>query len=85
MPETLFLPTAKLLKQYGVAAEINFHINQPPVAFIRLCLDCGVNFTFASDAHDLSEIGDFAYHIDLLKQAGFDGNLQDILRHCLPE
>lgn len=25
------------------------------------------------------------YHIDLLKQAGFDGNLQDILRHCLPE
>jgi len=79
VPEALFLPTAKLLKQYGVAAEINFHTNLPPVAFIRICLDIGIKFTFASDAHDLSEIGDFAYHIDLLKQAGFDGNLSDIL------
>ncbi len=79
LPEALFLPTARLLKQYGVAAEINFHTNLPPVEFIRTCLGLGIRFTFASDAHDLSEIGDFAYHIDLLKQAGFDGDLHDIL------
>lgn len=79
IPESLFLPTAKLLKQYGVAAELNFHTHLPPVAFVRMCLDLDIKFTLASDAHDLSEIGDFAYHIDLLKQAGFDGNLRDIL------
>lgn len=79
VPEELFEPTAKLLKKYNVAAELNFHTNRPPVAFVKTCLDLDVHFTFASDAHDLSEIGDFAYHIDLLKQAGFDGDLGDIL------
>jgi histidinol phosphatase-like PHP family hydrolase/predicted phosphodiesterase len=81
LPEALFLPTAKLLKQYGVAAELNFHTHLPPVAFVRMCLDLGIKFTLASDAHDLSEIGDFAYHIDLLKQAGFDGDFGDVMLH----
>ncbi len=79
-PEELFVPMAELLRQYGVAAEINFHTNEPPVAFIRTCLDRGVKFTLASDAHDLSEIGDFAYHIALLQEAGFDGDLADIIQ-----
>jgi len=79
VPEDLFLPVAKLLKQYGVAAELNFHTNLPPVEFVRICLDMDIKFTFASDAHNLSELGDFAYHIDVLKQAGFDGDLRDIL------
>jgi histidinol phosphatase-like PHP family hydrolase len=39
----------------------------------------GIKFTLASDAHDLSEIGDFAYHLAALKEAGFDGDYQDIL------
>lgn len=69
-----------MLKQYGVAAELNFHTNRPPVEFVKCCLDMGVKFTFASDAHDLSEIGDFAYHLDVLKQAGFDGELEDVLK-----
>ena len=79
VPEELFLPVAKLLKQYGVAAELNFHTNLPPVEFVKICLDMGVKFTFASDAHNLLELGDFAYHIDVLKKAGFDGDLRDIL------
>jgi len=79
VPEELFLPTAKLLKQYNVAAELNFHTNLPPVEFVNICLNMGVKFTLASDAHNLSEIGDFAYHIDLLKQAGFDGDLNDVI------
>jgi histidinol phosphatase-like PHP family hydrolase len=79
VPEALFLPTARLLKQYGVAAEINFHTNLPPVGFIKTCLDLDIKFTLASDAHNVSEIGDFAYHLALLKEAGFNGDLQDIL------
>ncbi len=79
IPEELFLPVAKLLKQYDVACELNFHTNLPPVPFVKICLDMGIKFTFASDSHNLSELGDFAYHIDVLQQAGFDGDLRDIL------
>ena len=78
-PEELFAPTAKILKKYNVAAEINYHINFPPVAFIQCCLDHGVKFSFGSDSHNLAEIGDFAYHIALLRTAGFDGDLNDVL------
>ncbi len=79
IPEELFLPVSKLLKQYNVACELNFHTNLPPVPFVKNCLDMGIKFTFASDSHNLSELGDFAYHIDVLQQAGFDGDLRDIL------
>lgn len=82
-PVELFEPTAKLLKQYGVAAEINYHTNLPHVEFIKLCLDLGVKFTFASDSHNLAEIGDFAPHLSILAMAGFDGDLADIM-HPLP-
>ncbi|MDT8390721.1 MAG: metallophosphoesterase [Lentisphaeria bacterium] len=78
-PPELFEPTARLLKRYNVAAEINFHTNQPPVEFVRCCLDTGVKFSFGSDSHNLAEIGDFAYHIALLRQAGYDGSLGDVL------
>ncbi len=78
-PEQLFQPTAELLKKHQVAAEINFHTNEPPIAFIKICLDIGVKISFGSDAHHLAEIGDFACHLALLKSAGFDGDLSEIL------
>jgi putative hydrolase len=78
-PPVLFEPTARLLREHGVAAEINFHTNQPPVEFVRCCLDSGVRFSFGSDAHNLAEIGDFACHMALLREAGFDGDLSDVL------
>lgn len=78
-PEELFGPTAQLLKKHGTAAEINFHTNEPPVGYLRACLDRGVRFSFGSDAHHLSEIGDFADHVARLAEAGFDGDLQDVL------
>lgn len=78
-PPELFRPTAQLLRKHHVSAEINFHTNEPPVEFIRTCLDLCVTFSFGSDAHNLYEIGDFAYHLALLKDAGFNGDLSDIL------
>jgi histidinol phosphatase-like PHP family hydrolase/predicted phosphodiesterase len=78
-PAQLFDPTARLLREHGVAAEINFHTNEPPVEFVRCCLEQGVEFSFGSDAHNLAEIGDFAYHVALLREAGFDGDFSDIL------
>ncbi|OGV68395.1 MAG: hypothetical protein A3K19_05275 [Lentisphaerae bacterium RIFOXYB12_FULL_65_16] len=78
-PEALFAPTVRLLRQYKTAAELNFHTNEPPPAFVRLCLDAGVPFTFGSDAHNLYEIGEFALQLELLRACGFNGDLKDVL------
>jgi histidinol phosphatase-like PHP family hydrolase len=78
-PEHLFRPVAALLYEHGVAAEINYHRNTPPPAFVRVCLDMGVKLAFGSDAHSLYEIGEFADHLKLLADLGFDGPLSDIL------
>ncbi|MHC4883672.1 MAG: metallophosphoesterase [Planctomycetota bacterium] len=78
-PEDLFLPTAERLAKSGVAAEINFHTNEPPLPFIQACLEQGVKFAFGSDAHNLAEIGEFGPHLALLREAGFSGDPKDIL------
>lgn len=79
IPMEIITPAVELLKKYNTAAEINFHTNEPPVEFVRECLRLGVRFSFGSDSHNLAEIGDFSYNLDLLKEAGFSGNLKDIL------
>jgi histidinol phosphatase-like PHP family hydrolase len=79
IPAALFEPTVRLLREHGVAAEINFHTNEPPHAFFRLCIEEGVKLTLGSDAHNLYEVGEFAPHLALLEACGFDGDLDDIL------
>ena len=60
-------------------AEINFHINEPPIEFVAMCLEAEVKLTFGGDAHSLYEIGDFALHLDLLRRAGFHGEPSEVL------
>ncbi len=79
LPSGIFPPTVKLLRQHGVAAEINFHTNDPSPEFVRLCIEAGVPLVFGSDAHNLYEVGEFMPHLDLLKQAGYDGDPSDVL------
>lgn len=78
-PPTLFEPTVAMLKESGTAAEINFHHNEPPDEFVSMCIDAGVKLTFGSDAHRLSQIGDFTRHFDLLERIGHAADYQDIL------
>ena len=78
-PEDIIGPTVRLLKEYNTAAEINFHTNYPSVELVKECIKEGVKLSFGSDSHTLAEIGDFSYHLDLLKQAGFKGELSSIL------
>lgn len=66
-PQTLFKTVVELFKQYDTAVELNFHSQQPPKEFVKLCLDEGVRFSFGSDSHNLAEIGDFYYQLSLLK------------------
>ena len=79
VPAELFQPTATLLRQHHVAAEINFHTNEPSVDFVKLCLEQDVKVSFGSDTHQLYEVGEFALHLQLLKDIGFDGDLADVL------
>jgi histidinol phosphatase-like PHP family hydrolase len=79
VPEGLFAPTAELLRRHRVAAEINYHTNEPSEEFTRLCLRCGVRLCLGSDAHNLYEVGEFYQHLALLRACGVDGDLSEVL------
>jgi len=78
-PPGLIAPTVELLRGAGVAAEINFHTNDPDPAFVRMCIDAGAPLAFGSDAHNLYEVGEFFPHLQLLRNAGYDGDPRDIM------
>ena len=79
IPRGAFEPLVKLLKESNTAAEVNFHTNEPPVEFFKLAIAAGVKLTLGSDTHNLYEIGDFALHLDFLKQCGVDTNFEEVL------
>jgi len=69
-PKHLYSAVADLLADSGVAAEVNFHAYQTDPEFIRCCVDKNVKIALASDAHAIQEVGEFAPHVEALKQAG---------------
>lgn len=79
IPEPFYDVVAGLLRKGKVAAEINFHTQTTNQEFVHRCLAAGVKLTFGSDAHNLYEIGEFAPHLALLRECGFDGNPEEIL------
>ncbi len=72
VPESLFRPLALLLRDFGAAAEINFHTNDPPPAFFGICLEEGVKLSIGSDGHNLLEVGDLSRHTGFLKMLGLN-------------
>ena len=81
VPEELFVQLADLLKKYSVAAEINFHCNQPEEEFFALCVQKGVKISLGSDTHNLYAVGEFYPHIKLLDKIapGWRSNPQEIM------
>jgi len=79
VPERLFAPLVRMLRDSGVAAEMNTHGNEPPPEFFRMCIDAGVRISLGSDSHNLYEIGELTPHLAILKSIGFDADLSDIL------
>lgn len=70
-PRDAFAPMVRLLKDAGVAAEVNFHDpNGPQVEFLRMCFEAGVKLAFGSDAHSLCDVGEFEPHLRLLEEIG---------------
>lgn len=79
-PVAIYPQLVKLLRENQVAAELNFHTNNPAPEFFRMCIAQGVKITFGSDAHNLYEIGEFYPHLRFLREdCGYDGDLSDIL------
>jgi histidinol phosphatase-like PHP family hydrolase len=79
VPRELFRPVAGMLAAAGVAAEINFHTNQPPPEFFAICLELGVRLSLGSDSHSLAEVGELRPHFELLEHLGAAGRLDEIL------
>ncbi|MCM8768076.1 MAG: metallophosphoesterase [Candidatus Omnitrophica bacterium] len=66
IPTHLYPKVADILIQTGVAAEINFHTNQPDPKFFLVCLEKGGKLALGTDAHCLEEAGDLSRHLDFL-------------------
>jgi histidinol phosphatase-like PHP family hydrolase len=69
IPTDLYAPLADMLRQAGVAAEVNLHISDTDPAFIRACVERGAKLVFGSDAHEMWEPALLHRHLDLLRQA----------------
>ncbi len=78
-PTKLYRSLAKLLAETGVAAEVNFHTDQPDPAFFAICLEHSVKFSLGTDAHGLHEVGNLQPHLDLLRKAGCTDHLDEVL------
>ena len=79
VPEDLFDEVAEKLVRAKVAAEINFHVNQPQPEFILLVLKKGGKISFGTDSHNLYEAGYLKPHYDFCKSLDIAGRLDEIL------
>lgn len=77
VPEEVKEDVVRILKNYDVAAELNFHTNQPDPEFFSMCMKEGIKIAPGSDAHNLIEVGEFSSHIEFLKSLG--ANLKEVL------
>lgn len=79
-PEHLYEAVAERLAAAGVAAEINFHGNQPEPEFFRACLTRNVKIAFGSDSHCMMEPADFDRNIRFMRDLGVsDSELPGVL------
>ncbi|MBN1446121.1 MAG: metallophosphoesterase [Candidatus Omnitrophica bacterium] len=69
-PRDLFRPVAGMLKNFGVAAELNFHTNKPSPEFFEICLREGIKISLGTDTHNLLQAGEFCKHLEFLKMLG---------------
>ena len=79
LPPHLFAPVVDILKRYGAAVEINYHTNEPPPEFFRMCVENGIKLSLGSDAHNLYEVGEFYAHLKFLQEIAPDFDLCDLL------
>jgi histidinol phosphatase-like PHP family hydrolase len=57
-------------REAGVAVELNYHHRDPNPLFVKLAVERGVELVPDSDAHNLSEIGNWSWYEQALRAAG---------------
>jgi histidinol phosphatase-like PHP family hydrolase len=77
-PVHLYAEVARQLAAAGVAAEINYHTNDPDPRFFEECLQRGVKLALGSDAHNRAEVGELYPHVTFLKKLG----VTDVAAQC---
>ncbi len=70
VPRHFYKPVARMLKQAGIAAEINHHKNPFELDFFRTCLEEGVKLSLGTDAHVTRDIADLVPHLKTLEALG---------------
>jgi histidinol phosphatase-like PHP family hydrolase len=79
-PRHLYKTVARWLAESHIAAELNFHWNEPDARFIEECLSLGVKIALATDSHKMKEVGDLSPHLKLFQQIGVSyEDLADVL------
>ncbi|MHC1567363.1 MAG: PHP domain-containing protein [Candidatus Syntropharchaeia archaeon] len=58
----------ELMKEYGVAVEINSLHQLPSDKFLKKCADLGIQYTIGSDAHSLENVGNVEWAMKKAKQ-----------------
>ena len=72
VPPDLIAWLVQTASETGVAIELNSHYTVPEydVPMVRLCAEVGVPIAIATDTHASHEFGNFAYHEQVLCEAG---------------
>jgi len=81
--KALYEPVAALLAEHSVAAELNFHYNEPDAEFFLRCAEQGVRIALGSDAHYVKEVGHLLSHLRLLQGIGV--SLHETATVCRPK
>lgn len=71
VPGGIYEELVRILREYNVAAELNFHTNKPDPGFFHICAENGVKISPGSDSHNLLEVGEFSKHIKFLENLHF--------------
>ncbi|OQA03602.1 MAG: hypothetical protein BWY69_00364 [Planctomycetes bacterium ADurb.Bin401] len=74
LSQDLFEKVIKLLKQYNIAAEINFHSQEAEPEFVEICVNEGVKLALSSDCHNMYELGELWPHLRMLEKIGVANN-----------
>jgi histidinol phosphatase-like PHP family hydrolase len=78
-PTHLFRPMAEMLRSYGVAAELNFHVNAPERAFFEMCVELGVPISLGTDGHAMKQVANLRPHVEFLQEMVPDDRVGSLL------
>ncbi len=78
-PRHAYKEVVEILKKCGMAAELNFHYNNPEEEFFKMCVENGVKISMGSDAHSLFEVCDLSEHFSMLRSICGSTDLQKVI------